>query len=264
MISVRMGRMLCVGALALAGCSPQMDSAAAPARRPTAPPRESTGTAAPIDPTGLPAGHPTVPIANPQENNLRVGRAPRRLSVDQLRASLLAATGYTWVAPRSVPDPTAPGGTRQMPNADMLEALAATLGRPDYLNTTAAANDPAVTFSKLASDAARVACRRSVADDLDQPDASRRRLLREVGPATPASDVPAARRNLAYLARRFWGRALSADSAEITGLLTVFTRAATTAEERSGTTVTRPAGTPADGWRAVCIALATDAQFLTY
>jgi hypothetical protein len=151
-----------------------------------------------------------------------------------------------------------------MPNADMLEALAATLGRPDYLNTTAVANDPAVTFSKLASDAARVACRRSVADDLDQPEASRRRLLREVTPATAASDVPAVRRNLSYLARRFWGRTLSADSAEITGLLTVFTRAATTAEERNGTTVTRPAGTPADGWRTVCIALATDTQFLTY
>jgi|LNFM01.1.fsa_nt_gb hypothetical protein len=233
--------------------------------RNAAPPAESTGTTTVVDPSSLPAGHPTVPIADPVDNANRAGRAPRRLSVDQLRASLLAATGYTWVAQRTVPDPESPSGTALQRNADMLEALAGTLGRADFLNTTAHALDPAVTFSKLAGDAARVACAQSVADDADQPDAARRRILREVAPTVTAeADPMAVRRNVTYLARRFWGRALAADSAEASGLVRVFTVASTTAEVREGTRVTRPAGRPVDGWRAVCVALATDPQFLTY
>jgi hypothetical protein len=228
------------------------------------PPAESTGTTSVVDPTTLPPGHPTVPIADPQENGHRVGRAPRRLSVDQLRASLLAVTGYTWVARRTVPDPSAPSGTRDVPNADMLEALAGTLGRADFLNTTSHALDPAVTFSKLASDAARVACRQSVSEDVAQADPQRRRLLRELGPSVASADPAAVRRNIAYMARRFWGRALPADSAEVTAILRVFTAASTAPEERDGMRVTRPAGTPTDGWRAVCVAMATDPQFLTY
>jgi hypothetical protein len=234
-------------------------------RRNTTPPAETTGTTTVVDPSSLPAGHPTVPIADPADNANRVGRSPRRLSVEQLRASLLSATGYTWVAQRSVPDPDSPSGTSLVRNADMLEALAGTLGRADFLTTTAHALDPAVTFSKLASDAARVACAQSVADDADQPDPARRRILREVGPTvTAAADAMAVRRNIAYLARRFWGRALAADSAEASALLRVFTVASTTAEVREGSRVTRPAGTPLDGWRATCIALTTDPQFLTY
>jgi hypothetical protein len=66
------------------------------------------------------------------------------------------------------------------------------------------------------------------------------------------------------MARRFWGRGLAADSAEVTAIATVFRTASTTPEVRDGSRVTRPAGTPVDGWRAVCIAMATDPQFLTY
>jgi hypothetical protein len=229
------------------------------------PPAQTQGSTSVVDPSMLPAGHPVVPIADPQENSDRVGRPPRRLSVDQLRASLLSVTGYTWVAARSIPDPSSPSGTRTVPNADMLEALSGTLGRADFLTTTSHALDPAVTFSKLASDAARIACRQSVADDVDQPDAARRRLLREVAPTvTLMADEAAVRRNITYMARRFWGRALDANGAEANGVLAVFRAASTSAEVREGMRVTRPAGTPADGWRAVCIAMATDPQFLTY
>lgn len=261
MSSLRINTALIAG-LCLGACSP---GRAERARSTNDPPAQTQGTTSVVDPSMLPAGHPVVPIADPQENSNRVGRPPRRLSVDQLRASLLSVTGYTWVASRTIPDPSAASGTRTVPNADMLEALAATLGRADFLNTTSHAIDPAVTFSKLASDAARVACRQSVTDDLDQPDAARRRLLREVGPTvTAAADEAAVRRNIVYMARRFWGRSLALGGAEVNAILTVFRTASTTAEVREGMRVTRPAGAPADGWRAVCIAMATDPQFLTY
>jgi hypothetical protein len=66
------------------------------------------------------------------------------------------------------------------------------------------------------------------------------------------------------MARRFWGRVLAVDSAEVDALVSVFRTASTTPEVREGSSVTRPAGSPVDGWRAVCIAMATDPQFLTY
>ncbi|MDP3276597.1 MAG: hypothetical protein Q8Q09_15475 [Deltaproteobacteria bacterium] len=242
------------------GCTP-----AAEPTQPTniPPPVESRGTSTPIDPTGLPSGHPVVPVGDPTEGNQRVGRGARRLSVDQLRASLLAVTGHTWIASRSIPDPESPSGRSVVANADMLEALAPTLGRADFLNTTLHATDPAVTFSKLASDAARNACRRSVADDVAQSVPERRRLLRNASPTDTAANAAAIRQNLTYLARRFWGRTMDPMSAEITGLFQLFSTASTTAAVASGPSM-RAAGTPADGWRTVCIAMATDTQFLTY
>lgn len=228
-------------------------------------PTQTQGQAVPVNPAGLPAGHPTVPIGDPAENNNRVGRAPRRLTVDQLKASLLVATGFTWQDNRSVADPTAPSGRRTIANADMLEELAGTLGRADFLNTTSHANDPAVTFSKLAGDAARFACNRSVTFDLTQPQAANRRIIREVDmAATSMTDNAGVRRNIQYLSRRFWGRVLPIDSAEITALQRVFDVASRSPLEPMGPTGRHEAGTPASGWRAVCIALATDTQFLTY
>ena len=181
-------------------------------------------------------------------------RAPRRLDADQLRASLVAATGFTWIAPHMVSDPDTPGGRSETPNADMIEVLAGTLGRANYSTTTSEQVDPAITFSKLAGDAARSACRASVEADLKETDAASRRILRLVTARdTLASEVAGVRRNLSYLALRFWGRAVTPDDAELAPLATLFGRA-TSAQGAS----------PSDGWRAVCIALATDPKFLTY
>jgi hypothetical protein len=178
-----------------------------------------------------------------------VGRAPRRLSVDQLRAALLAATGYTWVASRRVSDPESETGFTKLPDADMLEALAPTLGRADYATTTSDSVDPAVSFSKLAGDAARASCRASVQADLASH--GERRILRQVTPRdTLASNPSAVRANLAYLALRFWGRQIDPGDPELGALVTLFDHAS--------------AGRPSEGWRAVCIAMATDPQFLTY
>jgi hypothetical protein len=190
----------------------------------------------------MPADHPAVPLPDPASPDDRIGRAPRRLNVDQLRASLLAATGFTWVAQRRVSDPDSPSGFSVLPDADMLEALAATLGRPDYLTSTSESIDPAVTFAKLAGDAARSACRMAVAADA-KGEANPKRIMRH-------ADV---RQNLSYLALRFWARQVKPEDAQLDALATLFDRVSKD-----------PQGSPAEAWRAVCIAMATDPQFLTY
>jgi hypothetical protein len=247
-------------ATALAACGPRSLPKAA-----TTPGRAALVRAAPP----LPEGHPALPVGEPASNNDHIGRAARRLSVEKLRASLLAATGFTWVASRRVSDPDAPGGTTAVPDADMLEALAATLGRPDYITSTSESIEPAVTFAKLAGDAARSACRASVSADVAAGDAGdARRILRFVGPAdTLASNADGVRENLAYLALRFWGRSIAKGSAELGPLVTLFERASTApaGKDKGGAArAVEVKATPADGWRAVCIAMATDPQFLTY
>ena len=244
-------------AAALVACGPRSLPPAA-----TTPGRAALVRAAPP----LPEGHPALPVGEPASNNDHIGRAARRLSVEKLRASLLAATGFTWVASRRVSDPDAPGGSTPVPDADMLEALAATLGRPDYITSTSESIEPAVTFAKLAGDAARSACRASVNADVAAGET--RRILRFVGPAdTLASNAEGVRKNLAYLALRFWGRSIAKESAELGPLVTLFERASTAPAGKDKGGAARSVevkATPADGWRAVCIAMATDPQFLTY
>ncbi len=231
---------------------------------------ETTGRVVEVTDPTLPTGHPEVPIGEPASMSGHVGRAPRRLNVDQLRSSLLAATGFTWVARRSVSDPDAPTGARNVPEADMLEAMARTLGRPDYVSSTLESIDPAVTFAKLSSDAARSACRQSVAADGNIPDADARRMMdRRIMRFAGLSDTAAAnadrvRQNLSYLALRFWGRTIAAGDVELQPLFRLFERASTSTAGRDMNGTMRAAATVSDGWRAVCIALATDSQFLTY
>ena len=244
-----------VSCAALLGCS----------RGPTSLPaaRAMAGKASLVELAPLPEGHPPVPMDDVASGNERVGRAGRRLSVDQLRASLLAATGFTWVASRRVSDPDSPNGSTQLPDADMLEALAATLGRPDYVTSTNASVDPAVTFAKLANDASRVACRASVESDLAQH--WQRRLLVFAAPNDSLrSNAAAIRNNMSYLALRFWGRAVSPADPQLMPLVSLFERASTAGPSKDTSGAVRAQATAADGWRAVCIAMANDPQFLTY
>jgi hypothetical protein len=238
------------------------------------PARETPGRIIVVEPGVLPPDHPVVTAVDPASSDDHVGRAPRRLSVDQLRSALLLATGYTWVARRTVFDPDSPSGTTKAPDADMLDALAATLGRADYVTTTKESLDPAVTFAKLASDAARSACRASVRADFgdakpaDAPKlgpSHEKMILHDVGKADTFRGNPdGVRKNVATMAMRFWGRKLDPRDPSLKPLVTLFERASTAPAGRDASGATRALATPADGWRAVCIAMVTDPQFLTY
>lgn len=264
-------RPLAVLALCLAGCSDPTSATRAARTEPEAPApvtraRTDTttpGTATPVDPgvTPAPTASPTLPLSDPSLSDGHVGRAPRRLNVRQLRASFERAIGTTWRQPRRILSADYPSGFYDDPNADMFELLGATLGRPDYNVFTNENLDPSAVFSKLVGDAARKACRDGVEADLGRA-RDRRLLLRHVdADATAATNETGVRQNLAYLVLRFWARQVPANDPAVTGLLDLF-RAASTAPADMAASL--PAGTPADGWRAVCVALATDPQFLTY
>ncbi len=242
--------------LGLASLLAACDSTA-PAPVVTAPPgivrdRTVTGSATPV----MPGNHPpmTTPLRlDDPSRAAHVGRAPRRLDIDQFRASLEGLLGASWTAPRQLPAPEVPGGTRFEPNTDMIEFFAATLGRPDFVATTSEVLEPTVTFSKLSGDAARSVCARGVVLDAARPATERRLLLTVSETDTVPANETAVRANIAALAMRLWGLQLAPTSETVEGVLEVFRVA-----------VAQPRATPLDGWRAVCIAFATDTRFLTY
>lgn len=239
----------------------------APTPTPTPSPRQPTdnvtpGSATPVDPGSTPSTTtPTAPLADPTMNDGRIGRAPRRLNVRQLRASLLSVLGVTWTQPRRILSADYASGFYDDPNADMLDLLSLTLGQPDYNNFTSESLDPGAVFSKLVGDGVRKACRDGLTLDVARP-ATQRVLLRTVSETdTLAARESAVRANIAYLVMRFWARTVRPDDAAVTDLVNLF-RIASTAP--ASTTPALAAGTPIEGWRAVCVALATDPQFLTY
>lgn len=220
------------------------------------------GTATPVDPGATPVVVTgALPLSDPAMTDGHVGRAPRRLNVNQLRAALERAVGVSWRQRATILSADYASGSYVDENADMLTLLARTLGQPDYNAFTQESIDPTAVFSKLVADGVRKACRDGLALDAARPRAERI-LVRhaEIGD-TAASNAAGVRRNIAYLALRFWARPLGADDAAVTSLFELF-RAASTAPAAPAESL--GPGTPVDGWRAVCIALATDPQFLTY
>jgi hypothetical protein len=183
------------------------------------------------------------------------------LSEAQLRAALENAIGVSWRQRATILSADYASGSYVDESADMLALLARTLGQPDYNTSTQESIDPTAVFSKLVADGVRKACRDGLALDAARPRAERI-LVRHAEIGDTATSNPAGvRQNLAYLALRFWARPLRPDSPEVTALFDVF-RVASTAPAVPEESL--PAGTAVDGWRAVCIALATDPQFLTY
>lgn len=192
------------------------------------------------------------------------GRDPRRLSVDQVRASLQALLGQTYRGGAWVFDPLDPKGEAWREDADLLDAFAGALGRPDYNYTVIEALEAGMTFAKFVQDAARSTCRAAVEADIAAAAEDRHLLLLVDEEDTLASAEPAIRGNIAALALRFWGRVLAPDAPEVDELVAVFGAAASAPAWVDDVGMTRLAGTPADGWRAVCIALVADGQFYVY
>lgn len=257
--------------LALAACAdpaspptPRGPAAEAPPPPPTRPRGDmvTPGSSTPVDPGATPAG--TVgglPLSDPAMTDGHVGRAPRRLNVHQLRAALENAVGVSWRQRATVLSADYATGSYVDENADMLALLARTLGQPDYNAFTQESIDPTAVFSKLVGDGVRKACRDGLA--LDAGRARDQRILvrhAEIGD-TAAANPAGVRQNIAYLALRFWARPLRPEDPAVTPLFELF-RVASTAPADAPASI--PAGAPLDGWRAVCIALATDPQFLTY
>lgn len=193
---------------------------------------EKAGELAPVE---LPPGHPSVmPLPDPELNGGNVGRAPRRLTVQQLKNSILVTTEHQWT---------------------QIDNLAASLGRADFALVNSESTEPNLVFAKFLEDGAREVCLATARDDLNRPQATR--VLWPAVPGTSRDFTTLSdaviEENLATLALRFWGQPMSAP--ELTHFTTTFKTIATRAK-----TVNKPE----QAWGSICIALMTDPRFITY
>jgi hypothetical protein len=207
--------------------------AAACEKTPSTPPPEE----AQLTPVTSPHGDSSVtPLPDPELQDGRVGRSPRRITVNQLGRSIEVAVGRPWAG---------------------LEGLAASLGRPDYALVNQESTEPNLVFAKFLEDGAREVCMAQAAAEVPLTNPAQRVLSRTlpsgaVGDLRKLSEAQV-RDLLGYLSTRFWGAPLQDE--ELTRWTGFFTKAATRAE-----TIQKRDQALA----AVCIALMTDSRFLTY
>ncbi|MDQ3266769.1 MAG: hypothetical protein M3Y59_24475 [Myxococcota bacterium] len=204
-----------VAALA-AGCSPPKDQPAT------------------LEPVATPGGDlPVLPDPDLQGGN--VGRAPRRITVEQLRRSIEAAAGRPWTGLASVAD---------------------SLGEADFAMVVSDSAEPNLVFAKFLEDGARSVCVAQANADLAASTASARILARQLPDSltnlTTLTDEQIAA-NLVYLSTRFWGWPL--EGAELQQWTALFRQLATRAQA---------VGKRAHALAGVCIALFTDPRFSTY
>lgn len=198
--------------------------------KPAEAPRKGT-----LNPVDLSAHPPITPLPDPELQGGHVGRAPRRITVSQLKASIQTTTGRQW---------------------SQIDNLAASLGKADFALVNAESTEPNLVFAKFLEDGAREVCTSAAAADLNAPLAADRILSPEV-PATLTDlskiDAPTAKKNLVYLSTRFWGQPLSGAELETwaAGFTTMAARAQLVNKKR-------------EAWGAICIAMMTDPRFITY
>ena len=186
--------------------------------------------------TPIPNGHPQIePLPDPELSDGHVGRAPRRITVAQLKASIQVTTGRQW---------------------SQIDKLAASLGRADYALVNAEALEPNLVFAKFMEDGAREVCLATAQADLAEADPSLRVLSRDVpGDLKDLRQLSAQTRkdNLVYLSTRFWGQPLAgAELDKWNDSFAKFAERAEVAKKRR------------EAWGALCIAFMTDPRFVTY
>lgn len=168
-------------------------------------------------------------------------RARQRLNIDQLGAAIVAATGgIPW---------TETAGSNQV---DLLSALSATLGKPDYAELTTEDLDASALFHKFLDDASRHVCTARMELELADPDGEGA-LMIHAGPGDgPDTIGDGLDLNLQALLLRYHGRHLDGDHPALVHWRWLWTTVATTTQQ------------PALAWRSVCVALITHPDFYSY
>ncbi len=241
--------------LVCAGCAEtQAPVAAAPApQQPSGAPELVRIESGPIGtkPTGVPIGDPPVAgtvfhasfgepidvgLLPAPEEGAPLTRMRRRVDLDQLDALIKGVTGgFGWEV----------GGKNQ------LVELAATLGKPDYLDQTTEILDASALFMKFLGDAARSVCNETRKRDL-AAEAGARALMRVAGPTDTWAKAPELiDANLQALLLRFHGRAVAGDSPELEHWRWLYRAAELKLD-------------PARAWQAVCVGLMTHPDFISY
>jgi hypothetical protein len=160
------------------------------------------------------------------------GKTARRMSVDQLRRTIPALfAGITWTVP--VNNGQRPGFT----------ALSRTLGEADYIQSNTNNLDPSPLFTKYMDDMAGDVCTKAIAHDHDAVNATDRLVMRE-------TDIDA---NLRYLRLKLHSLYVPEGSTDSIADLRILYDDVVTG-----------GATAEDGWYAVCVAMLTAPEFMTY
>jgi hypothetical protein len=204
---------------------------------PDAPPVPQ-GTDTPAPPAhALPTGSVTDTLPVPVGEDAVVARTPRRMHVDQLKASMEQVSGgIVWIEDGDV----------------MFDTLAATLGKPDWITATTEDKTPGLLFQKFLDDAATYTCEqmleRESADPLDPA------LLVEATLADTWDSNPLAiEANLSAALLRWHGRQVPVGDPQLEPWTFLF-----------ASTLLVSDGDTWAGWRAVCVGLFTHPDFYTY
>jgi hypothetical protein len=190
----------------------------------------------PVNPGG---GHPDLLPPPPAPPVVEApSRSRRRMDLDQLNEAYLASTGgITWTE----------NGVNQW------VALAATLGRPDFLTTTDEDLSPSPMFEKFLGDAARKVCSDLFARELASPPDARVFFVDVAPDETSTRAGERLDENLTRLLLRFHGRDTRAPGTQ--GALDGWRWLFVSAERLEG---------PRAAWNAVCVALLQHPDFYTY
>ena len=200
-------------------------------------PETSSGEASPHAPvTPVSQGESTLlPVVEPMR------RARQRMTIPQLSAALTQVTGGI--------------GWTEMYwglEVDLFEVFAASLGVPDYLETTREDLATSALFHKFLDEAARYACSALVAREVGG-EPFEAQLMAHASPEDTINSAPEAiDANLRYLLLRYHGRKLVGDAPALNAWRWLFE------------SVTHVSGDPAIGWRAVCIGLVTHPDFYSF
>ncbi|MBK9261645.1 MAG: hypothetical protein IPM54_17800 [Polyangiaceae bacterium] len=178
------------------------------------------------------------------------GGGVRRLTVDELQASVPVVAGMdengnaiTWTVKKG--SNTYEGFSN--------EGYGASLGRPDYVVTTAENPEPSPLYAKFARDMALDVCGKIMKADLARAAGEPTTLWHMTkvdGTATAATN----QENTKYLVLRFLGLRLVDGDPMLASLESVRAEAAANPKDPAG-------NAEAQGWHAVCVALFQDPAF---
>lgn len=163
-------------------------------------------------------------------------RARQRLNIDQLSASLERVTG---------------GQNWTLNTTNLWEAMAATLGKPDFVESTQEDLLPSQLFHKFLDDAARQVCLKMIALEV-QGSVEEPHLMVHVSPQDPMSDSDAIDQNLRHLLLAFHGKRFEAGAPELIQWRWLVD------------TVDASSTEPTEAWNATCVALITHPRFYSY
>ena len=186
------------------------------------------------------------PIHGGFDNPVNVGLLPevipphrdrKRMDIDQLNASILAATGGVgWV----------------VNDREQFDELARTLGKPDYFDLTSEDLEPAALFQKFLDDAARHVCYALVEKELEAAPAERV-LMVHAGPEDTLAAAPEKiEENLSYLLLRYHGRHVETGGPGMQSFRWLY---------QSAEHITQD---PVLAWRTVCVGLMVHPEFYSY